>query len=69
MAAEVSARGETFEVGAVEQLFETRPPNPTFDRLSPTGDHEKFLSLAFTGEQSNVPLTLVVNWTAEIGKD
>jgi serine/threonine protein kinase len=69
MAAEISARRETFEVGAVEQLFETRPPNPGFERMSPAGNHKKFLSLDFTGDQPDTPLTLVVNWTAEIGKD
>jgi Tol biopolymer transport system component len=61
MAAEVSARGDTFEVGLVEPLFETTP-----NLVAPTPDAQRFLVARRTGEESPTPLTLVINWTAEL---
>jgi serine/threonine protein kinase/Tol biopolymer transport system component len=69
MAAEVSSHGETFVVGAVRPLFETRSTggvnNSTYDV---TADGKRFLVNTIIGETASSPITLVVNWDAEVKK-
>ncbi|HEV8700940.1 MAG TPA: protein kinase [Candidatus Polarisedimenticolia bacterium] len=67
MAAAVSVRGDTFEVGGTQQLFEIRSQRPgnVFDV---TPDGQRFLVNTATQAQNSVPMTLVVNWPAELKK-
>ena len=69
MAAEVSSKGETFIVGVVRPLFETRPlfgPTNIFDV---TADGKRFLVNTIIGETTSSPITLVVNWQEELKKN
>jgi Tol biopolymer transport system component len=67
MAAEVSASGDTFQVGRTQQLFEIRSQRPgnVFDV---TPDGQRFLVNTAPQLQISVPITLVVNWPAELKK-
>lgn len=67
VAVEVSARGDTFEVGAGKALFETRPSTPG-NVYDVTRDGQRFLVNTAVQAQSSSPLTLVVNWTADLKK-
>jgi eukaryotic-like serine/threonine-protein kinase len=65
MAAEVTARGSSVEVGAVRPLFEMRPfraGGMTYD-VAPDGQR---FSVNYSVEDPNAALTLVLNWNAEI---
>ena len=68
MAAEVKTSGSTFEVGAVQPLFEVKAKG-TVVFYDVTADGQKFLmGVRITGE--SVPmLTLVTNWDAELKKN
>jgi Tol biopolymer transport system component len=67
MAAEVSAQGDTFQVGPTQPLFEMRSQRPgTFFDVTPDG--QRFLVNTATQAQVSVPITLVVNWPAELKK-
>jgi Tol biopolymer transport system component len=62
MAAEVTTKSGTLEVGAVRALFainETGPP--MFDV---TGDGQRFLRFTFPEQKSAQPLTLIQNWAS-----
>ena len=62
MAAEVTTKSGTLEVGAVRSLFamnESGPP--TFDV---TADGQRFLRLMFPKQKSTQPLTLIQNWAS-----
>jgi Tol biopolymer transport system component len=65
MAAEVSARGDSFEVGRTVPLFEVRAQRPgnVFDV---TPDGQRFLVNTAIEVQNPVPLTLMVNWPAAL---
>ena len=65
MAAEVEERGNGVEVGTAQALFRVASA-PTFSPYDVTSDGKKFVinSLA----EQNTPLTLVVNWTANLKK-
>jgi dipeptidyl aminopeptidase/acylaminoacyl peptidase len=67
MAAAVIARGDTFEVGRTQPLFEIRPQRPgnVFDV---TPDGQRFLVNTAPQTQNSTPMTLVVNWPAELKK-
>jgi Tol biopolymer transport system component len=67
MAAEVGVDGATFQVGRTQSLFEIRPQRPgnIFD-VNPDG--QRFLVNTATQAQTSAPMTLVVNWPAELKK-
>jgi eukaryotic-like serine/threonine-protein kinase len=68
MAAEVKANESSFEIGAVQPLFETRPYrtviNGSFDV---SADGQRFV-IAYEAGQPTAAITLVVNWTADLKK-
>jgi serine/threonine protein kinase/Tol biopolymer transport system component len=67
MATEVSADGSTFKVGQTQPLFEIRAQRPgTFFDVTPDG--QRFLVNTAAQAQTSVPMTLVVNWPAELKK-
>ena len=67
MATEVSNHGDTFEVGRTQPLFELRAQRRgnVFDV---TPDGQRFLVNTPSEAQSSEPMTLVVNWPAELKK-
>jgi Tol biopolymer transport system component len=67
MAAEVTVRGDTFQVGAVKMLFEARMrrPGTIYDV---TRDGRRFLVNTLPAQQSTPPFVLVVNWPADLKK-
>jgi len=67
MAAEVSAGGGTFQVGRTQPLFEIRPQRPG-NIFDVTPDGQRFLVNTATQAQTSAPMTLVVNWPAELKK-
>jgi Tol biopolymer transport system component len=65
MAAEVEAGSGSFQVGEVRELFDApRLPSGLFD-YDVTPDGERFLMNA-VGDSAFEPISLVVNWTAEL---
>jgi hypothetical protein len=57
--------GSTIEAGVPKPLFLTGiDVNPVNDQYAVTADGERFLVLTRAGELP--PLTVVVNWTAEL---
>jgi eukaryotic-like serine/threonine-protein kinase len=67
MVAEIKARGSTFDVGAVRQLFEVKMKG-IVSFYDVTADGQKFLMGIPVGGQSAPPLSLVTNWDAELKK-
>ena len=68
MAAEVNGRGATLEVGAVRPLFDIRRGGPGYV-YDVTADGERFLvNSAVEPKEPSAPITLVVNWTADLKK-
>ncbi len=69
MAVEVKA-GQTFEAGAATPLFQTRRrvPVSSTDLFSydVSADGQRFLVNTDVGELTSSPLTVVLNWTAEL---
>jgi Tol biopolymer transport system component len=67
MATEVNAKGSNFEVGAVKQLFQTKPQRPgtVYDA---SRDAQRFLVNTSSAQKSTTPVTLVVHWTADLKK-
>ena len=68
MAAEVNSQASGFDVGVVRALFETRPKGGLRYAYDVTGDGQRFLVNSVRDDPSPEPLTLVVNWTAELKK-
>ena len=66
MAAEVRTGGQTFDVGAVRQLFDVKANGPVFVGVS--ADGRKFLLGIQAGAQAVSPLTLITHWDAEPSK-
>jgi serine/threonine protein kinase len=69
MSAQVNSHGSNFEVGEVQQIFETTnlPPNNAGSQWSLTSDGQRLLAIT-TGETGALPLTMIQNWTAELKK-
>ncbi len=67
MAAEVSSRSDTFQVGKTQALFVTRVWRPGII-YDVTRDGQRFLVNTANQAQNPGPLTLVVNWPAELKK-
>ncbi len=70
MAAEVKWSGMTFQVGTVRPLFEVRPAffGPIVHPYDVTADGQKFLVNTLSGTEYSPPITLVINWPAEVKK-
>jgi len=65
MVAEVDPTGAGFQIGELIELFDTpRLQNGVFD-YDVTSDGEGFL-MNTVGDSAFEPITLVVNWTAEL---
>ena len=65
MVAAVDPSGAGFQVGEITELFDTpRLPSGVFD-YDVTADGERFL-MNTVGDSAFEPITLVVNWTAEL---
>jgi len=67
VAVDVKAEGSTFEVGAAKALFDLRGPsfNSPQSQFAVTADGQKFLIANTFGESSSIPITVVLNWTAD----
>jgi Tol biopolymer transport system component len=65
MAAEVEAKKESFQVGAVKPLFTALPQN-TGAPFDVTADGKRFIIVSVAEGQIS-PIRLVVNWPAKIG--
>ena len=65
MAAEINAKGSTIEVGVVRPLFATQAATSA-DNYDVSGDGKRFLINSLV--EGGLPLTLVVNWMAELKK-
>ncbi len=68
MAAEVKSTGQAFFVGAVRPLFGTQPVLGFSNSFEVTADGKSFLVNTTVGELSSSPITLVLNWDAEVKK-
>jgi hypothetical protein len=67
MAAEVSARNGTLEVGRVQKLFGGIAMTPNDYTYDVSADGQKFL-VVDDGAAMSRPLTLLQNWTAMLKK-
>ncbi|MBI4470913.1 MAG: PD40 domain-containing protein [Acidobacteria bacterium] len=70
MAAEVRLKGATLEVGAVRALFITRPFDSGYTGYpyDVTRDGERFLVNTAVETGASSPITLVINWMADLKK-
>jgi serine/threonine protein kinase len=73
MAVDVNGTGSNFTVGVPRVLFEARVPTTYPGGIGApyyavTGDGQRFIVDALTGESTSVPLTVVLNWTADLKK-
>ncbi|MFQ5926104.1 MAG: protein kinase [Terriglobia bacterium] len=66
MVAQVETKGSSFEVGTVRPLFETRPVGQLDWVYDVSRDGQRFLVNTIVAEQATAPITLVVNWTADL---
>jgi len=67
MAAAVNGRGSSFAVGAVRPLFETRATGARYS-YDVSADGQRFLINTALEQAASAPITVVVNWTAGVGK-
>ncbi len=65
MAAEVNIKGSALEIGAVKALFETLPAQQGRD-FDVMADGQRFLVNTLVKDLESSPVTLVVNWTADL---
>ena len=65
-AAQVNAKGSAFEIGAVRPLFEVRPFPVRGYLYDVSGDGQRFLVNTLVQQTTSSPITLVVNWTADL---
>ncbi|MBI3405022.1 MAG: PD40 domain-containing protein [Acidobacteria bacterium] len=66
MAAEVSGAGSSFTVGHINPLYSVHIGPSAGNFYSPSHDGKKFLLITVPGLNASAPLTMVVNWTAEL---
>ena len=66
MAAQVNGQGPSLEVGAVQKLFEIRPGGPSRSGYDVTLDGQRFLVNTAVEQKFSSPITLVLNWTADL---
>jgi Tol biopolymer transport system component len=67
MTVEVSASGDSFQVGRTQPLFEIRAQRPG-NAYDVTPDGRRFLVNTASETQNSAPMTLVVNWPTELKK-
>ena len=65
MAAEVKETGSGLDIGNAQLLFDAHTGYGPFAHYDVTPDGKRFL-VALVGEGGSAPLTLVVNWTADL---
>jgi eukaryotic-like serine/threonine-protein kinase len=69
MAASVNPQGKAFEVGPVRPLFQTNvrggDPGHAYDV---TADGQRFIINTLVEQATSTPITVVVNWAAELNK-
>jgi DNA-binding winged helix-turn-helix (wHTH) protein/Tol biopolymer transport system component len=65
MAAEVNIKGSALEISAVRPLFEILPAQQGRD-FDVTADGQRFLVNTLVEDKESLPLTLVINWTADV---
>ncbi|MGH2628434.1 MAG: protein kinase domain-containing protein, partial [Anaerolineales bacterium] len=63
MAAGITPKGATLEIGAVRALFQARPAVGPGGGYDAAGDGRRFLIATETEQTGGEPITLVVNWT------
>jgi Tol biopolymer transport system component len=69
MTAAVNGKGESFEVGAIKSLFQTRAVIGRSPPHNVSADGKRFLiNIAPEQAAESVPITVVVNWTAGVNK-
>ena len=66
MAAAVSGQGSAFEVGMVTPLFQTRARRDQGSAYDVSVDGQRFLVNVLTATPAPSPITLVVNWPAQL---
>ncbi len=66
MAAAIMPKGTTLEIGAVRSLFQARPVAGPGGGYDATGDGKRFLIDAEPEQAGGEPITLVLNWTADL---
>ena len=65
MAVTVNEKESSLEIGNAQPLFEARTANTPGTHYDVTRDGKRFL-IDLAGEGSSTPITLVVNWTADL---
>jgi serine/threonine protein kinase/Tol biopolymer transport system component len=65
MAVTVNAKESSLELGNAQPLFDARPATTVGTHYDVTRDGKRFL-IDMAGEGSSAPITLVVNWTADL---
>ncbi len=68
MAVEVKGDGSTFEADVPKALFELRIPGPgaSWNSYAVTADGQRFLVTSLIEETIPQPITVVLNWTADL---
>jgi len=68
MAVDIKGEGASFEAGPPKPLFELRVPNYTGSQaqFAVTPDGQKFLIANTHGENKSEPITVALNWTANL---
>ena len=67
MVSQVNVQGDTLEIGQARPLFEIRPGGPG-NVYDVSADGQRFLVNMAVEQQITAPLTLVLNWTADVKK-
>ncbi|HXP80244.1 MAG TPA: protein kinase [Verrucomicrobiae bacterium] len=68
MAASINGKGAGFEVGAVKPLFATRIVGGGIYQYDVSADGQRFLINTAPEQATSAPITVVLNWTAELKK-
>ena len=68
MAVEVKGEGTTFQRGTPKALFDRRIPsfNTPLAQFAVTADDQKFIVANPVADNTSVPITVVLNWTADL---
>ena len=66
MAVEVKVRGEAIEFGAYRKLFQMTPSTTNIPIFTMTPDAQRFIHQILLGEDKPAPVTVVVNWLANL---
>jgi hypothetical protein len=67
MSVEIKA-GDVFEAGVPAPLFPMTATPDGWTRYVPSADGKRFLVIAPERSQTLTPTTVVLNWSAEVGK-